>query len=83
MKAKLYLNNVYYHALEWPNHRPVIYWMVPLISRSKGYPELGRFGFPDSHLIEFHHCGLGNYHCHVSAEEEDRIRAVKIDPKKF
>ena len=79
MKVILYLNNVYYHTTEALHHIPVIHWMVPSVFRSKRYPELGRFDLTDSHLIEFRHCGLGNYHCHVSVEEEERIRAVKIE----
>ena len=82
MKVILYLNNVYYHTTETPDWMPVIYWMVSSIGGGNRYRRQNQFDSIDSHIIEFRHCGLGNYHCHVPTEEEEQIKAVKIHSKK-
>lgn len=76
MEVILYLNNVYYRTIEVPDHRPVIYWSVPFTLRNNKYPMLCRFDYEDHQIIEFHHCDLGYYYCHVSVEQEEIIRAV-------
>ena len=83
MKVILYLNSVYYRTIEAPDHGPVIHWAVPSASRNNRYRISSGFDSTDNfRIIEFRHCGLGNYHCHVSAEEEERIRVVKVYSKK-
>lgn len=83
MDSVLYLNNVYYTTVEIGSPVPVIYWSVPSVSRNNRYRVLGGFDPTDFLVIEFRHCGLGHYHCHVSVEEEERIRNVKIGPQNF
>ncbi len=74
MNAVLYLNNVYYRTIETPDHRPVIHWAVPCVVPVRRYLKENPFTIGDFRNIEFCHCGLGNYHCHVSSRLEKHMR---------
>ena len=74
MTSFLFLNNTYYRTLETPDHQDVIYWSCPL----RSIKEICRLPFrsfvDDFNIIEFKHCGMGRYHCHMPEEDEKRLR---------
>ncbi|KKK64365.1 hypothetical protein LCGC14_2984930 [marine sediment metagenome] len=77
MNAVLYLNNVYYHTIETPKHMPIIHWVIPISTPTRVHRQYDRILRDDFNSIEFRHCGLGNYHCHLSKEEEEIVRKAE------
>ncbi len=59
MKAKLYLNNVLFCIVDLSENQSIVCWNHPTLIEK---------------VLEFRHCGLGNYHCHITKEEEGIIR---------
>ena len=80
MNAILFVNNVHYHTIEVTDHRPEIYWAIPRFLRRRWRC----YDIEDiSYIIQFRHCGLGNYHYPTTGEEEYRIRSRENFEKYF